>query len=232
MARETKEQKRRRAVEVLDRLDSAMPEARIELDYRTPLELLVAVILSAQCTDKRVNLVTPALFRRYPDARAYATADLDELESYIRTCGLYRSKAKNLIAAGQALVERYGGQVPLSRAELAELPGAGLKTAGVVSITLGGDNAFPVDTHIRRLSNRLGFSREDDPDKVERDLQQLLPPDRWAKGHQLLIWHGRRTCTARAPACERCEVAQLCPKIGVARRRPTTPSRAPRRGRT
>ena len=211
-----------------------MPEARIELDYRTPLELLVAVILSAQCTDKRVNLVTPALFQRYPDARAYATADLAELESFIRTCGLYRSKAKNLIAAGQALVERHAGQVPTSRAALAELPGVGLKTAGVVTIHLGGDDAFPVDTHIRRLSNRLGLSREDDPDKVERDLQQLLPPERWAKGHQLLIWHGRRTCTARAPACERCEVAGLCPKIGVARRsaaRPTTPSRAPRRGR-
>ncbi|HLL55655.1 MAG TPA: endonuclease III [Myxococcaceae bacterium] len=215
MPKESREQKRRRAAEVFDRLAAEMPDARIELDFRTPLELLVAVILSAQCTDKRVNLVTPALFRRYPDARAYAEADLGELEGHIKTCGLYRSKAKNLIAAGRALVQDHGGQVPHGRDALERLPGVGRKTAGVVCINLGGDAAFPVDTHIKRLAKRLGFTRHHDPDKVEADLSALLPPDRWTLGHQLLIWHGRRTCFARSPACERCGVADLCPKLGV-----------------
>jgi endonuclease III len=217
MKRESQRSKSARAVEVMDRLDRQMPEARIELDFRTPLELLVAVMLSAQCTDKRVNQVTPALFARYPDAAALASAELAEVESFIRTCGLYRSKAKNLIAAARGLLERHGGEVPLHREELEALPGVGKKTAGVVSIHLGGTLAFPVDTHIKRLARRLGFSQHDDPDKVELDLQRLLPEERWTKGHQLLIWHGRRTCDARSPACERCVVADLCPRRGVRR---------------
>lgn len=192
-----------------------MPDARIELDYSTPLELLVAVILSAQCTDKRVNLVTPALFRRFPDAAAYASASVQEVEPFIQTCGLYRAKAKNLIAAARALVAEHGGQVPRSRAVLETLPGVGHKTAGVVCIHLGGDDAFPVDTHVKRLAFRLGFSSHVDPDKVELDLQALLPAERWMKGHQLLVWHGRRTCFARSPACERCVVAARCPRKGV-----------------
>ena len=192
-----------------------MPNAKIELGYRTPLELLISVILSAQCTDKRVNMVTPALFARYPTAQAYAKASPEELESMIKTCGLYRSKAKNIIAAAKALVQDHGGLVPVSRAQLEALPGVGRKTAGVVTIHLGGDAAFPVDTHIRRLARRLGFTKQTDPDKVERDLMELLPAADWAKAHQLLIWHGRRTCFARSPACERCVVAKLCPKIGV-----------------
>ncbi|PTL79182.1 endonuclease III [Vitiosangium sp. GDMCC 1.1324] len=215
VARETQESKRKRVVEVLDRLERAMPDVRIELDYRTPMELLVAVILSAQCTDKRVNMVTPALFQRFPDARAYAQARVEEVEPFIQSCGLYRSKAKNIIAAAQALVKEHGGEVPRSRAALEKLPGVGRKTAGVVCIHLGGDDAFPVDTHVKRLAYRLGFSRHEDPDKVEEDMQALLPPERWAKGHQLLVWHGRRTCFARAPECERCGVADLCPKKGV-----------------
>ncbi|WP_414640795.1 endonuclease III [Archangium sp.] len=209
------ESKRKRAVDVLDRLEEAMPDVRIELDYRNPMELLVAVILSAQCTDKRVNRVTPALFQRFPDVYSYARATAEEVEPYIQTCGLYRAKAKNIIAAAQALVDEHGGEVPRSRALLEELPGVGRKTAGVVCIHLGGDDAFPVDTHVKRLAYRLGFSRHEDPDKVELDMQALLPPERWAKGHQLLVWHGRRTCLARAPACERCPVAHLCPKKGV-----------------
>jgi endonuclease-3 len=215
--KETKEAKRRRAAAVIAGLDAHMPNAKIELGYQTPLELLVSVILSAQCTDKRVNLVTPALFRRYPTAHAYATASAQELESLIKTCGLYRSKAKNIIAAAQVLVRDYGGRVPASRAELEKLPGVGRKTAGVVTIHLGGDAALPVDTHIRRLARRLGFSRQSNPDKVERDLRDLLPSDVWAKAHQLLIWHGRRTCFARAPACDRCVVESLCPRIGLPR---------------
>jgi endonuclease-3 len=173
------EAKRKRASEVMDRLERAMPDVRIELDYRTPLELLVAVILSAQCTDKRVNLVTPALFQRFPDAHAYARASTEEVEPFIQSCGLFRAKAKSLVAAARALVAEHGGEVPRSRALLEKLPGVGRKTAGVVCIHLGGDDAFPVDTHVKRLAYRLGFSRHEDPDKVERDMQPLLPPERW-----------------------------------------------------
>ncbi len=215
MARESKRAKSERAVKILDRLDAQMPEAHIELDYTTPLELLVAVMLSAQCTDKRVNMVTPALFARYPTAKDYAEADLRELESFIRTCGLYQSKARNLIAAAKSLVSEHGGEVPVSRETLETLAGVGRKTAGVVSMHLGEPCAFPVDTHVLRLSQRMGLSAHTNPDKVERELQALVPQPRWTKGHQLLIWHGRRTCTARAPACDRCVVADLCPKRGV-----------------
>jgi endonuclease-3 len=223
MAKETVEAKKRRAVDILEALDRQMPGAKIELDYTTPIQLLVSVILSAQCTDKRVNLVTPALFARYPDATAFAHAKLKELESLIKTCGLYRSKAKNIIAAAQALVADYGGEVPVKRHQLEELPGVGRKTAGVVTIHLGGDDAFPVDTHIRRLAFRMGLSRQTDPDKVEMDLRALVPVSGWTKGHQLLIWHGRRTCFARGPACDRCVVENLCPKRGVRARKVKPP---------
>lgn len=192
-----------------------MPEARIELDYTTPLELLVAVMLSAQCTDKRVNLVTPALFRRYRTAADYAAADVAEVEGFIQTCGLYRAKAKNVVATGKLLAERHGGAVPLDRETLQELPGVGRKTAGVVTTHLGGTPAFPVDTHIQRLAGRFGLSTAKTPDGVEDDLRALVPESRWTKGHQLLIWHGRRTCAARAPACERCVVRAHCPRRGV-----------------
>jgi len=217
MPRETKEARRQRARQIIEALGRLMPEAKIELDYGSPLELLVAVILSAQCTDKRVNLVTPALFARYRTAADYASADLPELEGYIKTCGLYRSKAKNLIAAGKALVAEHHGQVPTARDVLKTLPGVGHKTAGVVTGHLGGDLAFPVDTHIKRLAVRLGLTRQTHPDKVEEDLRDLLPSELWMQAHQLLIWHGRRTCFARSPACERCGVAALCPKVGVAK---------------
>lgn len=220
MPRESQSAKKRRAEAILDRIHAQWPNAKIELDYRDPIQLLVSVILSAQCTDVRVNLVTPALFRRYPDAAAYAAANPAELESLIKTCGLYRTKARNIIAAAKSLVERFGGKVPLLRSELESLPGVGKKTAGVVCIHLGGESAFPVDTHIRRLAKRMGLSAHQDPDKVELDLQALFPRARWSQGHQLLIWHGRRTCFARSPACERCAVAKLCPKIGVGRTRP------------
>ena len=197
-----------------------MPNAQIELGYQTPLELLVSVILSAQCTDRRVNMVTPALFARYPTVQAFAGASRRELQGLIKTCGLYRSKAKSIIAMARELVRQHGGRVPVTRAELQTLPGVGRKSAGVVSIQLGGGAALPVDTHIRRLAYRLGFTRQRDPDKVEVDLSALLPSELWAKAHQLLIWHGRRTCLARSPQCERCAVADLCPKIGVAKVRP------------
>lgn len=221
MARETTDAKRARAVEVLRRLDAAMPEAKIELDYTTPLELVVAVALSAQTTDRRVNLVTPALFARFKTAADYAAATPAEVEPYIKTVGLFRNKAKNLVKLGQALVERHGGEVPTARAALAELPGVGNKTAGVVTIHLGADAAFPVDTHILRLSKRLGFSARETPDEVEADLQKLVPRELWFKGHQLLIWHGRRCCDALKPECHRCVAAELCPKKGVKPPKPT-----------
>ena len=205
---------------MIARLDARMPNAQIELGYQTPLELLVSVILSAQCTDRRVNMVTPALFARYPTVQAFAGASRRELQGLIKTCGLYRSKAKSIIAMARELVRQHGGRVPVTRAELQTLPGVGRKSAGVVSIQLGGGAALPVDTHIRRLAYRLGFTRQRDPDKVEVDLSALLPSELWAKAHQLLIWHGRRTCLARSPQCERCAVADLCPKIGVAKVRP------------
>ncbi|MBU8894343.1 endonuclease III [Corallococcus sp. M34] len=233
--RETAAEKRQRAVTVLDRLEATMPDARIELDYRTPLELLVAVVLSAQCTDKRVNMVTPALFQRFPDAAAYARAEPSDVEPFIRTCGLYRAKAKNIVAAARVLMEEHGGQVPLVREVLEKLPGVGRKTAGVVCIHLGGDLAFPVDTHVKRLAYRLGFTSREDPDPIEADMQAIVPKERWTLGHQLLVWHGRRTCFARSPDCEHCPVADLCPKRGVSaakaepapKTRPTT-QRPPR----
>jgi endonuclease III len=215
MPRESQVAKSARALKVLAALDNSMPEAHIELDYRTPFELLVAVLLAAQCTDKRVNLVTPALFERFPDARAVAAAPTPALEQLIRSCGFFRAKTRALKALSTALLAEHAGEVPPSRAALAALPGVGNKTAGVVSVHIGGEPAFPVDTHVRRLSRRLGFTRSLDPDHIEEDLQALVPAEAWAKGHQLLVWHGRRTCFARKPACERCVVAVLCPKLGV-----------------
>jgi endonuclease-3 len=221
MARETTAERKVRGLHIFERLDQAMPDAHIELDYRTPLQLVTAVILSAQCTDKRVNMVTPALFARYPDARALADADTAELEGMIRSCGFFRSKAKSLKGMAGAVADLHGGQVPTARAELAALPGVGPKTAGVVTVHLGGEPAFPVDTHVKRLSRRLGFTRQEDPSRIEEDLQALVPRELWGKGHQLLVWHGRRTCFARSPACERCVVRELCPRVGVAKAKAT-----------
>jgi len=204
-----------RALEVLDRLAAAMPDARIELDFGDDLQLLVSVILSAQSTDKGVNKVTPALFRAYPDAAAFASAAPEALWPHLRSLGLFRNKAKSIVAAARALVAEHGGRVPRTREGLEALPGVGQKTAGVVLVHLGAEAAFPVDTHVGRLARRLGFTRQEDPARVEADLRALVPQARWALGHQLLVWHGRRCCAARGPACSRCPVAELCPKRGV-----------------
>jgi endonuclease-3 len=211
--------KRERALQVLTALDALMPEAKIELDHQSPLQLVVAVVLSAQCTDKRVNLVTPALFRDFPTAAHYAAATPEQLEAYLKSLGLFRAKARNLVGLGKQLVAQHGGAVPLRRAELELLPGVGNKTAGVVTMHSGGDTAFPVDTHVLRLSGRLGFTRAKKPDDVEADLRKLVPEAWWFKGHQLLVWHGRRTCFALKPDCERCAVRALCPRIGVKAKR-------------
>jgi endonuclease-3 len=206
---------RARAAEVVDRLERAMPDVRIALEFRDDVELLVSVILSAQSTDVGVNRATPALFARFPDAAAYAATQPEELWPFIRSLGLYRNKAKAIVAAMRAIASEHGGRVPRTREALEALPGVGPKTAGVVLVHLGAAHAFPVDTHVGRVSRRLGLSRERDPSKVERDLMALFPEERWAKGHQLFVWHGRRTCKALAPACSRCAVGDLCPKRGV-----------------
>jgi endonuclease-3 len=237
---------RERAGKVFDALEAAMPGARIELDFRSDLQLLVAVILSAQCTDARVNEATPGLFAAYPDAAALAAARPEDLWPHVRRLGLFRNKAKAIVAAARVIQAEHGGEVPRTREALEALPGVGRKTAGVVLVHLGAGHAFPVDTHVGRVSRRLGFTRQENPDRVEEELSALLPPERWGLAHQLLVWHGRRTCHARKPACAVCAVAGLCRKVGVApeggkgRRarapsgaaRPSSPRRAsPRRGR-
>ena len=216
MPRESREAKSARARRVVDRLDAAMPEARIALEYQDELQLLVSVMLSAQATDTVVNTVTPALFAKYRTAQDYARASIPELERMIRRIGLYRGKARNVRAAMQRIAREYGGKLPRTREELYRLPGVGWKTAGVVVNHAFGTPALPVDTHVGRVSRRLGLTRQEDPDKVEAELSSLLPPEKWGRAHQLLIWHGRRTCIARKPHCSRCVIAQECPRIGVA----------------
>lgn len=226
-----------RAAALVERLAAVYPDAHCELDFRTPFQLLVATVLSAQCTDKRVNLTTPELFRRYPDARTLAAARQQDVEEIIRPTGFFRNKAKNLIAAAGAIAERHHGSVPDTLGELAALPGVGRKTANVV---LG--NAFDlnhgvvVDTHVARLSQRLGLSRHSQPERIERDLMKVVPRASWCLFSHWLIWHGRRRCKARRPDCEHCELAALCPsrerilrgraatKPGSTTSRPTTKS--------
>ncbi|HEU5321041.1 MAG TPA: endonuclease III, partial [Methylomirabilota bacterium] len=183
----------------------------IELDFGSPLELLVATILSAQCTDARVNMVTPALFARYPTARAYATADPAVLEAAIRSTGFFRAKARSLVGMARALVERHGGEVPRSREALTALPGVGLKTANVVLGNAFGEPALAVDTHVFRVAQRLRLARSADPDAVHDQLVALLPRTELTQATHLLIWHGRRTCLARKPLCPACPVRALCP---------------------
>jgi len=204
-----------RAEEVVDRLERAMPDVRIALHFGSDVQLLVSVILSAQSTDVGVNKVTPALFAAFPDAAAYAAARPEALWPYIRSLGLFRNKAKAIVAAMQAISGEHGGRVPRQREALERLPGVGRKTAGVVLVHLGAAPAFPVDTHVGRVARRLGFTRHQDPDKVEQDLMALVAEERWGRAHQLMVWHGRRTCAARAPACSRCALSDLCPRRGV-----------------
>jgi endonuclease-3 len=200
---------------VLAILEQTHHDARIALNYSNPLELLVATILSAQCTDVRVNLVTRDLFRKYPDARAYAAADLGELEQDIRSTGFYRSKAKSLLGCAAAIVERHGGEVPRTMEELTALPGVGRKTANVVLGNAFGVPGMVVDTHVRRVATRLGWTRESDPEKIERDLCRLLPQEKWTPASHVLIFHGRRICKAPVPLCSSCPVLEYCPRVGV-----------------
>lgn len=198
---------------VMQALEKLYPQARPELNFSNPFETLVATILSAQCTDKRVNVVTAKLFPQYPDAFAMAKLEPEELEPMIRECGLYHNKAKSIVAASRALVEKYDGQVPDTREALMKLPGVGQKTAGVVLMAAFGDAQIPVDTHVFRVSRRIGLADAGTPEKVEKQLRAILPKDIWSFAHHLLIWHGRRVCAARNPACERCPLNEsLCEK--------------------
>jgi len=205
-----------RAALVHQRLDKEYPDAHCELDYANPLQLLMATILSAQCTDKRVNLVTPELFRRYPDAPSLADANPDDVEDLVRTTGFFRNKTKSLIGMASAVVSRHGGDVPHTMAELTKLPGVGRKTANVIlGNAFGINEGVVVDTHVLRLSLRLGLTRQTDPVKVELQLMKLFPRRVWAKLSHLLIFHGRRVCVARSPKCELCVLSDICPSSRV-----------------
>jgi endonuclease III len=195
-------------------LAQTYPDADIELDFETPLQLLVATILSAQSTDKRVNMVTPVVFARYPDAAALAAADRAELEELIKPTGFFRAKSDSLIKLGSALVERFDGEVPPRLADLVTLPGVGRKTANVVLGNAFGIPGITVDTHVGRLSRRFGWTTQHDPEKVEVDIAALFPRRDWTQLCQNMIWHGRRCCHARNPACGACPVARWCPSYG------------------
>jgi len=212
MARESKESRQKRAGQIIALLQKTYPDAHCELTYSNPLELLMATILSAQCSDKQVNIVTEKLFKKYRSAKEFAGASLPELEKDIQRIGLFRNKARSIQACCRALVEQHGGTVPSTMEALIELAGVGRKTANVV---LG--NAFAVnhgvvvDTHVARLSQRLGLTRETDPVKIEAALQELVPRELWTLLSHWLIWHGRRRCFARSPDCAHCEIQELCP---------------------
>ena len=210
---------RRRTRTILSRLKREYPDAHCELDYRTPFELLVATILSAQCTDARVNLVTPALFARYPTPAALAAARQEDVEALIRSTGFFRNKARSLIGMAQAIGAGHAGLVPSTMTELQVLPGVGRKTANVILGNAYGKNeGITVDTHVARLATLLGLTRETTPEKIEQDLMALVPRKDWTLISHLLIWHGRRVCIARRPRCEACVLNRICPSAFVVRR--------------
>ncbi|MEM9152737.1 MAG: endonuclease III [Cyanobacteria bacterium P01_F01_bin.3] len=204
--------KKRRALFILDRLKELYPEAPCSLDYENPLQLLIATMLSAQCTDARVNIVTPALFERFPTVIDYAEADVGEIESYVKSTGFYRNKAKNIRATCERIVTTFGGEVPRSMEELTSLPGVARKTANVVLAHAFGINAgVTVDTHVKRITNRLGLTKHDAPVKIEQDLMKLLPQPDWENWSIRLVYHGRAVCDARNPGCDRCQLIDWCP---------------------
>ena len=209
-----------RAAKISAALATLYPEARISLDFETPWQCLAATILSAQCTDERVNKVTPALFREFPDARATAAADAARVRELVATTGFFRQKTKSLISTAKLIVERHGGEVPSELDDLVKLKGVGRKTANVILGHVFGKPGFVVDTHVRRLTRRLGFTRQTDPVKIERVMQKILPPENWTQFSMRLILHGRRVCSARKPRCAACAIAFDCPKIGVPKVRP------------
>ncbi len=216
MPRETTEAKVARTKKIIVGLQQAYPDAHCELNFANPLQLLIATILSAQCTDKRVNIVTAELFKKYKRAVDYANVPLPDLEDMIKTTGFFRNKAKNIQGCCHALVEKHGGEVPRTMDELFALDGVGRKTANVVLGNAFGINVgVVVDTHVTRLCNRLGLTKQTDAVKIEQELMTLVPRDQWTLFSHWLIWHGRRRCDARKPDCENCEIHKLCPQIGM-----------------
>ncbi|MGA2242867.1 MAG: endonuclease III [Verrucomicrobiota bacterium] len=216
MSRETAAAKKKRAMKIIAALDRTYPGAHCELNHTDPLQLLIATILSAQCTDKRVNIVAKELFKKYRSAADYANAPLAELERAIKTTGFFRNKAKNIQACCRKLVARYGGRVPHTMEELTQLDGVGRKTANVVLGNAFGINVgVVVDTHVARLSQRLGLTKQKTPEKIESELMSLVPQKHWTLFSHWLIWHGRRRCDARRPDCAHCEIKKLCPQTGV-----------------
>lgn len=214
--RESVTARKHRATAIAATLAAAYPDAGCSLDFHSPFQLVIATILSAQCTDKRVNMVTPALFRRWPTAQHMARATLPQIEAVIRTTGFFRAKAKNIRGCCQALVERHGGEVPRDLAALVKLPGVGRKTANVVlGSGFGRAEGVVVDTHVGRISRRLGLTKQSDAVRAERDLMAVLPREHWIGFSHRLIEHGRTVCSARRPKCEACPLAALCPRIGV-----------------
>ena len=213
--RESIKKKSERAEKIFEVFGKVYDDADCTLEYKTALELLIATQLAAQCTDARVNMVTPALFAKYPDVYAFANADELELREDIRSTGFFRNKAKNIIGCCRMLIDDFGGEVPNNMDDLLKLPGVGRKTANLVLGDFFGIPGVVVDTHATRLSNRMGLTSQKDPYKIELDLQKLLPPKDWADFCHCLVYHGRAYCTARAPKCDVCPIAHLCPKIGV-----------------
>lgn len=216
MPRESKKVRKERAAKIYQILEEEYPEAETALNHEDPFQLAVATILSAQCTDQRVNMVTPELFRRYPDAETLARAPLGQVEQIIHSTGFFRSKARNIVGMARSLLEEHDGTVPRSIKELTALPGVGRKTANVIlGNAFGIDEGVVVDTHVKRLAGRMGFTRETDPVRVEKDLMEIFSRERWTVLSHLLILHGRAVCTARKPRCAECPVAHLCPSSTV-----------------
>ena len=213
--RESATARRERALRIAQRLQEVYPDATCELDFHNPWQLLIATILSAQCTDKMVNQVTPALFEQYPDPVALARAPQRKVESLIRRTGFYSQKAKAIRACARVVAERFHGEVPRTMEDLVSMQGVGRKTASVVLGTAFGQPAVFVDTHVKRLTFRLGLTKHEDPLEIERDIRTLLPPEQWTQFCHRLIHHGRRICFARKPQCDVCPLADLCPQIGV-----------------
>ncbi len=207
--------KKSEITEVIEIMSDLYPEAECELAYEDKFQLLVSVVLSAQTTDKGVNKVTPQLFDRFPDAKALASAEIQELENLLKTIGMYRTKSKNIVALSKMLIEEFEGQVPGDYEELIRLPGVGRKTANVVLSVGFGEPRIAVDTHVFRLANRIGLTAEKDVLKTELALMKAIPKDRWIMMHHALIWHGRRICAARSPRCEECGIKAICRKNGI-----------------
>ena len=227
MAKESKAALKARAGEIAARLDREYPDATCALHWRTPWELLVATILSAQCTDDKVNEVTPGLFKRYKTMKAFATAEVEELEQIVRPTGFFRNKSRSIIGSAQALLAEFGGGVPKTMAELLTLPGVARKTANVVlshAVHPESPDGITVDTHVSRLAIRMALTPRQktkalDTDRIEADLMALIPREQWVKLGDTMIWHGRQVCTAKKAMCEKCVVEGLCPKVGVGKRR-------------